>query len=79
MSLRATGEDEPDVSTVRDVVSEVAARLNNTSAVCRASYIHPTVVDRYMDGSLLTSWSRPVSRSPLRLGASEKRLLRLLK
>ncbi len=79
LSLHAAGEDEPDVSTVRDVVSEVAAYLNNTPAVCRASYIHPTVVDRYMDGSLLMSWSRPVRRSPATLVASEKRLLRLLK
>ncbi len=79
LSVRAVDEDEPHVSTVRDVVSEVAGYLNNTAAVCRASYIHPTVVDRYLDGSLLTSWSRPVSRSPATLAASEKRLLRLLK
>jgi DNA topoisomerase-1 len=79
LSLRAIDEDEATASTVREVVAEVAAHLNNTSAVCRASYIHPTVVDRYMDGSLLSSWSRPVPRTPALLAASEKRLLRLLK
>ena len=49
LSLRATGEDEPDVSTVRDVVSEVAARLNNTSAVCRGE-LHPSDGRRPLHG-----------------------------
>jgi DNA topoisomerase I len=79
LSVLATDEVEPSVATVREVVADVAARLNNTPAVCRGSYIHPTVVDRYLNGSLLASWSRPVARTPALLAASEKRLLRLLK
>jgi DNA topoisomerase-1 len=34
-------------------VEEVAKRLGNTRSVCRKCYIHPTVIDAYMDGSLL--------------------------
>jgi len=30
-------------------VAEVAARLGNTAAVCKKSYIHPRVVERYLD------------------------------
>ena len=34
------------------VIEAVAGVLGNTRAVCRKSYIHPTVIDAYMDGSL---------------------------
>lgn len=34
-------------------VEEVAKRLGNTKAVCRKCYIHPAVLDAYLDGSLL--------------------------
>ncbi len=33
-------------------VARVAERLNNTPAVCRKCYIHPSVIDAYMGGSL---------------------------
>ena len=35
---------------VSSVVKEVAASLGNTPAVCRASYVDPRVVDRFLDG-----------------------------
>jgi DNA topoisomerase-1 len=34
-------------------IETVAARLGNTKAVCRKCYIHPAVLDAYLDGSLL--------------------------
>jgi DNA topoisomerase I len=33
-------------------IEAVAERLGNTAAVCRKCYIHPTVVDAYLDGTL---------------------------
>jgi DNA topoisomerase-1 len=33
-------------------VKEVAATLGNTPAVCRASYIHPLIIEGWQDGSL---------------------------
>ncbi|MGQ0810822.1 MAG: DNA topoisomerase IB [Nitrospiraceae bacterium] len=36
-------------------IESVAKRLGNTKAVCRKCYIHPEVLDSYMDGSLLQS------------------------
>jgi len=36
--------------TVREVIKDVAARLGNTPTVCRASYIHPRIVDSYLSG-----------------------------
>ncbi len=36
-------------------IEQVAARLGNTRAVCRKSYVHPAVIDAYLDGSLLAT------------------------
>jgi DNA topoisomerase-1 len=39
----------------RDVVraiEQVASRLGNTPTVCRKSYVHPEVIDAFMDGTL---------------------------
>ncbi|HEX4796378.1 MAG TPA: hypothetical protein VH370_21495 [Humisphaera sp.] len=33
-------------------IESVAARLGNTRAVCRKCYIHPAVLDSYLDGSM---------------------------
>jgi DNA topoisomerase-1 len=38
---------------VVQAIEAVAGMLGNTKAVCRKSYIHPAVIDSYMDGSML--------------------------
>jgi DNA topoisomerase-1 len=38
---------------VIQAVEHVAKRLGNTRSVCRKSYIHPAVLEAYLDGSLL--------------------------
>ena len=35
-----------------DAVKKVASHLGNTPAICRRSYIHPAVLDGYLDGTL---------------------------
>jgi DNA topoisomerase-1 len=39
-------------------VEAVAKRLGNTTAVCRKCYIHPEVVNAYLDGTLAASLNR---------------------
>jgi DNA topoisomerase-1 len=34
-------------------IESVAKRLGNTKAVCRKCYVHPAVINAYLDGSLL--------------------------
>jgi DNA topoisomerase I len=34
-------------------IEQVAGHLGNTVAVCRKSYVHPAILDSYLDGSLL--------------------------
>ncbi|HEY7118522.1 MAG TPA: hypothetical protein VH475_18170 [Tepidisphaeraceae bacterium] len=52
-------------------VEAVAAKLGNTRAVCRKCYIHPAIVDSYLDGTLLGMLRRKVER---RLKGELKRL-----
>jgi DNA topoisomerase I len=47
---------DSDTQAKRNVVQaieRVAERLGNTPAVCRRCYVHPAVLDSYLDGSLV--------------------------
>ena len=62
-------------------VESVAKRLGNTKAVCRKCYIHPAILDSYMDGSMLESMAqraRKVARAVDRLTEGEAAVLGLL-
>jgi DNA topoisomerase-1 len=50
-------------ATVIEAVDVVASELGNTRTVCRASYIHPDVIEGYMDGSLHAYAERHTSTS----------------
>jgi DNA topoisomerase-1 len=71
------------------VIAQVAARLGNTVAVCRKSYIHPAVLalgpalgdDESRCGLLAQRWADAEARPPAHLrtlGAAERRLMALL-
>jgi len=69
-----------DSAFKRDIVraiDAVAARLGNTRAVCRGSYIHPGVLDGYREGVTIAA----VKQGPRRAGLSgeEAAVLALLK
>jgi DNA topoisomerase I len=49
-AVASAGEAQKNVVAA---VKRVAERLGNTPAVCRSSYIHPQVLDAYLDGSML--------------------------
>ncbi|TMC89801.1 MAG: DNA topoisomerase IB, partial [Chloroflexi bacterium] len=54
-ALRELEGFESEAEAKRNVVAaidRVAKRLGNTRAVCRRAYVHPAVVDSYLDGSL---------------------------
>ena len=60
-------------------IEEVAERLGNTPAVCRKCYVHPDVIDAYLDGTpILISKSRSHARRG-GLSAEERAVLRFLK
>jgi DNA topoisomerase-1 len=70
--------EAPTKRAVNQVIDLVASELGNTRAVCRTSYVHPAVVDGFLDGSLLRSWQRPAPQRPSGLSVDERRTLRYL-
>jgi len=63
-------------------VESVAERLGNTKAVCRKCYIHPAVLNAYMDGSLVDTLQQraaEMSKSIAKLRPEESAVLALLR
>jgi DNA topoisomerase-1 len=60
-------------------IEAVAGLLGNTRSVCRKSYVHPGVVDCYVDGSLAKMLSRVSTKGPSGLRPDEVALLAILK
>ena len=63
-------------------IENVAMRLGNTKAVCRKCYVHPAILNSYLDGSLAERLARraggELARSMKRLPAEEAAVLGLL-
>jgi DNA topoisomerase-1 len=63
-------------------IESVSERLGNTPAVCRKCYVHPAVLDAYLDGTMIESLKRradqAMARSLPRLRAEEAAVLALL-
>jgi DNA topoisomerase-1 len=77
--LPAPGSEREAQSGVKQVATIVSESLRNTPAVCRTSYMHPIVVDRYVDGTLPELWPSAAPTAPRGLDADERRLLALLR
>ncbi|AWK89242.1 DNA topoisomerase IB [Azospirillum thermophilum] len=68
---------------VTRAIEQVASRLGNTASVCRKSYVHPEVLDAYLEGNLLDSLKTEVEaelREELSgLGSEEAAVLAFLR
>jgi DNA topoisomerase-1 len=77
-----SGERAAKRNVVR-AVEAVAETLGNTAAIARKAYIHPAIIEGYIEGTLPEEWDRPLPKRPPRYAAKlrndEQRLLRLLK
>ena len=62
-----------------EVIDEVASRLGNTRAVCRASYVHPAILQSYADGTLGARWAATIPAKPRGLSGDERRVLAILR
>ena len=45
-------------TNVRDAITAVSKMLGNTPAVCRKCYVHPAVLESYLDGNLIEGLKR---------------------
>lgn len=48
---------------VKKAIESVSSRLGNTAAICRRSYVHPAVIEGYLDGTLPGA---PGEQAPMR-------------
>src|SRR4051812_22214205 len=77
----AFGSDTEAKRNIVRAVESVAQRLGNTKAVCRKCYIHPAILDAYVDRSMLKTVADPArraARKPNDLTAAEAAVLGLL-
>ena len=60
---------------VVEAIDEVAYRLRNTRAICRRCYVHPAIIDAYLDGSLFRTRRGPSAG----LGDNERWVARIIR
>ncbi len=64
-------------------IRKVANELGNRPATCRKYYVHPAIVDAYLDGSLSTTFEHfaalPANELPSGLSANEAAVLTILR
>ena len=56
MALNAQGPVENKTQAkknIKDAIAAVAKILGNTPTVCRKCYVHPVVLDSYLDGDMI--------------------------
>jgi DNA topoisomerase-1 len=82
MALEETGPAASATEAKRNViraVERVAARLGNTVAVCRKCYVHPAVIDAYVDSGLPPIGDAVADGEPAGLATEEAAVLALLR
>jgi DNA topoisomerase I len=62
-AFRFSEQLDPDTVTARkrvsnEVIKTVASDLGNTPTVCRSSYIHPTILSDWSEGSFRSKWNK---------------------
>jgi DNA topoisomerase-1 len=77
-SLPTPASETEGKRVLKGVLEVVSSQLRNTPAVCRGSYVHPLVIDAYLDGTLPQRWEAGPARGARHLIAEERRLLALL-
>lgn len=68
---------------IAQAITSVAERLGNTPSICRKCYVHPAVIDSYLDGTMIESLQQRVEQeledAPEGLEPEERAVMRLLK
>lgn len=68
---------------IAQAITAVAERLGNTPSICRKCYVHPAVIDSYLDGTMIESLQQRVEQelydAAEGLEPEERAVMRLLK
>jgi DNA topoisomerase I len=82
VTLAPTGRALTEAEAKRNIAAAVAStaeRLGNTPAICRKCYVHPAIIDAYLEGVTIPVRRKPDDRDDTALSADEKAVLRLLR
>jgi DNA topoisomerase I len=86
MALTALGAFETKKqakANIKDAISAVAKILGNTPAICRKCYVHPAVLENYLDGNTIDGLKRKTEAAledeAIDLRASEKAILEFVR
>ena len=79
VTVERPASDRLAAQRLKTAITAVAEQLGNTVAVCRASYVHPAVVDAWLDDSLDAQWEKGPKRPAGGLLTEERKLLALLR
>ncbi|HEX6293277.1 MAG TPA: DNA topoisomerase IB [Herpetosiphonaceae bacterium] len=67
---------------ITQAITQVAERLGNTPSICRKCYVHPAVIDSYLDGTMIETLQQRVEQeledSAHGLQPAERTVIRLL-
>jgi DNA topoisomerase-1 len=66
-TLREVGESDTQAEAKKNIVQTiklVAERLGNTTAVCKKYYIHPAVLNSYLEGTLIDTLKEDAAHLP---------------
>jgi DNA topoisomerase-1 len=66
---------------IASAIESVAKRLGNTKAVCRKCYIHPAILDAYMEGATIQtikSRATRMARQGINLNAQESAVVGMI-
>ena len=82
-ALQAYASEAEAKRNIVQAITNVAQRLGNTPAVCRKCYVHPAVLDCYLQGVMHETWSQlmksvKVAEDPHALKVEEMAVLALL-
>jgi DNA topoisomerase I len=80
-SIGAADTKKETKAKVKEAITAVAERLGNTPSVCRKCYVHPVVLEAYMDGSLVETLAQTARQEFLEdgtLDAAERMVLGFL-
>jgi DNA topoisomerase-1 len=81
-ALRELAGFESEAQAKHNVIAAidtVAHKLGHTRAICRRAYVHPAVIDSYLNGTLENALNGNQTKLPMRLRADEVAVLALLK
>ena len=68
LALREIGEFDSRAQAKKNLlraIESVSAKLGNTPAICRKCYVHPAIIESYLEGSMIEALQRHAAKTPV--------------